>query len=121
MKNIFISYRRSDSEDIAGRIYDRLAGYFGPSRVFMDVDSLLAGSEYMSQIRNLLNNCDTVIVIIGKTWLTATGSDGQPRLFDPNDVVRAEIRQALSRRELAFCPYWFTELGCRQRISCHRI
>lgn len=104
MKNIFISYRRSDSEDIAGRIYDRLAGYFGPSRVFMDVDSLLAGSEYMTQIRNLLNNCDTVIVIIGKKWLTAMGADGQPRLQDPNDVVRAEIRQALIREGTRVLP-----------------
>src|SRR5687767_2349893 len=31
---IFISYRRADSADIAGRIYDRLAGHFGESAIF---------------------------------------------------------------------------------------
>jgi uncharacterized membrane protein YeaQ/YmgE (transglycosylase-associated protein family) len=37
--NIFLSYRRSDSQAIAGRIYDRLVPAFGKISVFKDVDA----------------------------------------------------------------------------------
>ena len=32
---IFISYRRQETGDLAGRLYDRLADRFGEARVFM--------------------------------------------------------------------------------------
>jgi hypothetical protein len=41
---IFINYRRGDSIGTAGRLRDRLAQTFGPQNVFMDVDSIPAGS-----------------------------------------------------------------------------
>ena len=34
MPGIFISYRRSDSPDATGRLYDRLVAGFGKARVF---------------------------------------------------------------------------------------
>ncbi|HEX2992222.1 MAG TPA: hypothetical protein VHO49_16160, partial [Anaerolineales bacterium] len=37
---IFLSYRRSDSADITGRIYDRLVDDLGRSPIFKDVDSI---------------------------------------------------------------------------------
>jgi hypothetical protein len=37
---IFISYRRSDASDFAGRLYDRPVQRFGEARVFMDVASI---------------------------------------------------------------------------------
>lgn len=40
MVAIFISYRRSDSTDTVGRIYDRLSDSFGKESVFKDVDSI---------------------------------------------------------------------------------
>ena len=40
LSGIFISYRRSDSPDATGRIYDRLVAEFGKARVFKDVDSI---------------------------------------------------------------------------------
>ena len=39
-QNIFISYRRGDSEGYAGRIFDRLQDHFGIDRVFMDVTDI---------------------------------------------------------------------------------
>ena len=42
MPNVFISYRRSDTSGYAGWIYERLAGVFGPHRIFIDVDSLVS-------------------------------------------------------------------------------
>lgn len=38
-KAIFVSYRRDDSADVTGRLYDRLSSHFGTDSVFKDVDS----------------------------------------------------------------------------------
>ena len=42
---IFISYRRTDS-DIAGRIADHLLAEFGRDSVFLDVDSIPVGRDF---------------------------------------------------------------------------
>ena len=44
---IFISYRRADSAGYAGRIYDRLTAHFGEDAVFMDVDTIEAGVDFV--------------------------------------------------------------------------
>jgi hypothetical protein len=43
MPGIFISYRRADSPDATGRIYDRLVAEFGRAQVFKDIDSIPLG------------------------------------------------------------------------------
>ena len=43
MNNIFVSYRRSDSSDVTGRIFDQLKARFGEERLFKDVDSIPLG------------------------------------------------------------------------------
>ena len=40
MPRIFISYRRDDSAGHAGRLFDRLADYFGREQVFIDIDTI---------------------------------------------------------------------------------
>jgi hypothetical protein len=50
--NIVISYRRSDSEVIAGRIRDRLAARFGDSSVFMDINDIPFGSDFRLHIQD---------------------------------------------------------------------
>jgi hypothetical protein len=44
--SIFISYRRDDSADVAGRIYDRLVDSFGEDLVFKDVDNIPFGMDF---------------------------------------------------------------------------
>ena len=51
-RHIFISYRRSDSAPWAGRIYDRLAVHFGKDAVFMDVDTIEAGVDFVEVLQN---------------------------------------------------------------------
>jgi hypothetical protein len=53
--NIVISYRRSDSEVIAGRIRDRLAAHFGDSSVFMDLNDIPFGSDFRLHIQDALS------------------------------------------------------------------
>ncbi|MGA8294280.1 MAG: hypothetical protein WB820_17675 [Rhodoplanes sp.] len=40
---IILSYRRSDSEVITGRIRDKLASHYGEDGVFMDTESIPLG------------------------------------------------------------------------------
>ncbi len=42
-----------------------------------------------------MEQCDTLLAVIGKGWLDATDERGSRRLDDPNDFVRIEIESAL--------------------------
>jgi len=96
MSGIFISYRRSDSAPHAGRLHDRLCDYFGPDKVFMDVDDIKPGADFVSLIGEKVASCDALIAIIGKGWLTRD-KKGASRLDDPTDFVRLEVEHALKR------------------------
>ncbi|NJL48870.1 MAG: toll/interleukin-1 receptor domain-containing protein [Leptolyngbyaceae cyanobacterium SM2_5_2] len=104
MPSIFISYRRSDSQADAGRIYDRLAAYFGPREVFKDVDDIPPGVDFRDYLNTTLNQCWVVVVVIGPGWLTATDSSGQRRLDNPADWVRVEVEEALRRDGVLVVP-----------------
>src|SRR5918996_2398461 len=97
MSGIFISYRREDSAPYAGRLYDRLAGHFGATQVFMDVDDIPPGADFTADINAKVASCDAMIVVIGKDWLTARSAEGQLRLSDPHDFVGLEVSLALQR------------------------
>lgn len=96
LNGIFISYRRDDAPGYAGRLYDRLAAHFGADRVFMDVQGIEPGVDFVEVIERALGSCEILIVLIGKDWL-ATDSAGRRRLDDPGDFVRLETATALAR------------------------
>ena len=85
MSKIFISYRREDSADVTGRIYDHLCRTFRSEDIFTDVDSIPLGIDFRTFITERVQSCDVAIVIIGKDWLAATNSKGNRRLDDPDD------------------------------------
>ena len=93
---IAISYRRDDSLPIAGRLYDRLQASFGKTKVFMDFDSIRAGLDFRTQIKDTIDRSEVVIALIGPRWIGAD-SDSSRRIDDPNDFVRLEIAHALER------------------------
>ncbi|MEO6563723.1 MAG: toll/interleukin-1 receptor domain-containing protein [Nitrosospira sp.] len=94
---VFISYRRDDSAGHSGHLYDRLTSYFGPQRVFMDIDDIPPGADFASMIEARIDAADTVLVVIGKRWLTAADVQNRRRLDDSADFVRIEIATALAR------------------------
>jgi hypothetical protein len=87
VNTIFLSYRRKDTQDVAGRLFDALVEYFGRQRVFKDVDSIPIGSEFRRFIVEQIAQ-SIVVVLIGPLWASS-------RLDDPNDFVRMEIESAL--------------------------
>jgi formylglycine-generating enzyme required for sulfatase activity len=96
MATIFLSYRRADSADATGRIFDRLVGAFGRANVFKDVDSIPLGAVFAEVIADRLKACDAVLVVIGRFWLDVRDKSGNPRLHNENDLVRIEVEQALA-------------------------
>ncbi len=97
MSGIFISYRRSDSPDATGRIYDRLVAEFGKAQVFKDVDSIPLGRDFRGHLNDIVGNCGVMLAIVGPHWTQARNPAGQRRLEDPDDFVRIELETALAR------------------------
>jgi len=104
MAKIFISYRRADSQQVSGRIHDRLVQAFGKRDIFKDVDDIPPGSDYRTVLTDAIANCDMMLVVIGTKWLDIRDSGGQRRLDDPGDVVRLEIEIALKRPNTRVIP-----------------
>lgn len=97
MPKIFLSYRRQDSPAHAGRLYDRLIDEFGSDQVFMDIDAIELGVDFVNRINESVGACDVLLALIGPDWLASVAPDERPRLHDSNDFVRLEIATALKR------------------------
>lgn len=95
-QGIFISYRRSDSSGYAHALATRLVQQLGDISVFMDVDSLEPGVDFVETISNSLSSCSIVLALIGKDWV-GIQADGRRRIDNDSDYVRAEIADALAR------------------------
>ena len=95
--SIFISYRRTDSEGYAGRLYDALSGIFGIDKIFIDVEGIPPGSDFPSYIEVPLQSCQVMLVLIGPSWLNIKGASGTRRLFESDDLVRKEIKAGLDK------------------------
>lgn len=95
-RSIFLSYRRDDSGGHTGRLYDRLVQQFGQKHVFLDIDNVPFGIDFVHAIDQTLDECAVVIVVIGPRWLTAVGADGERRIDKDRDFHRLEIERALA-------------------------
>jgi hypothetical protein len=86
--SVFISYRRDDSKDITGRLFDSLCAYMHTDKLFMDLDKIAGGENLLERIRESIASAQAMIIVIGPKWLT-------PRIFDSNDWVHQEVAQGL--------------------------
>ena len=104
MPGIFISYRRDDAAGYAGRLYDALAEHFGRDRVFIDIDTLQPGLDFVAALDQAVGTCDVLIALIGPRWLSVTDAEGRPRLENPEDFVHMEVATALRRSDIRVVP-----------------
>jgi TPR repeat protein len=94
---VFICYRRDDSAGFAGRIYDRLTRTLGRESVFIDVDNIPVGFDFIEVLSERVGQCDALIAVIGRNWLSSADAQNRRRLDDVHDFVRIEIEAALKR------------------------
>lgn len=94
MPEIAISYRRADTDVMAGRIRDRLALRYGEDAVFMDIDNIPFGKDFRVHISEAIVQSDILLVIVGECWLGADKAGS--RIDDETDFVRFEVETALS-------------------------
>jgi hypothetical protein len=95
--HIFVSYRHEEASYPANWLYSVLTEHFGKGHVFMDVDDIEPGANFVDVINAAVASCEVMLAIIGDRWLEVTDADGKRRLDNPVDFVRLEIEAALAR------------------------
>jgi hypothetical protein len=103
-QRIFISYRRSDCQLAASGLNDGLRNRLPGAQVFMDLDSIPPGADFEEHIRNEIDQCDVVLVLIGDEWLAPQPGTSTRRIDQPNDFVRLEIMSALAAQGVRVIP-----------------
>jgi hypothetical protein len=91
MSLMFMSYRRKDTAQIARRVYDVLEKEFGGGSVFIDIDTIAGGEDFLVRLEGALKQCHVLLALIGPRWM-----EGK-RLHNHDDFVRLEIERAISR------------------------
>lgn len=77
-------------------VYERLRGEFGSDNVFIDLEGLDYGVDFVEVLDEQLENCRVMLALIGPDWMGGNAATGR-RLDDENDFVRVELRTALAR------------------------
>jgi len=96
MPKIFISYRRDDAPGWARHLFGDVKSEFGLDNVFIDVEALRPGDDFVDAIKERLSVCDVMLVVVGRRWLTSTDDTGRRRLDDSADVHRIELETAIA-------------------------
>jgi hypothetical protein len=91
---VFISYRRNEAAAYAGRLYDRLTARFGRERVFIDMENVGRGEDFVEAITDAAESCAVMIALISRQWARATGGEQD----EEEDYVRLEVAAALGRK-----------------------
>ena len=100
MSRIFINYRREDTAPNASRIYEWLSERYGDEQVFMDVDTIEPGLDWMQAIDRAVGSADLVLALIGTDWL----NEFERRGFETDDPMRHERETALGREDIRVIP-----------------
>jgi len=98
MNRIFVSYRRSAHIRDARAIYERLAAELGRENVFIDLEGISPGQDFVQTLDRELRQCKALVVLIGPQWVRDADANGVRRIDRHDDFVRLEIMAALERR-----------------------
>jgi hypothetical protein len=95
---IFISYRRSDTQSASRHLAEALKVRFGSEHVFFDTRDIAAGVEWKSDTMRRVQESDVVLAIIGPHWAATAEDRARRSLLDrtDEDLVRLEIETAFT-------------------------
>jgi hypothetical protein len=88
---IFISYRREESRWVARSLHSRLCRDFDQEKMFIDVDTVPLGDDFVKVIETTVPKCDILIAIIGPNWVSARDGEGVRKIDKAHDFMRLEI------------------------------
>jgi hypothetical protein len=71
---LFLSYRREDSSNSTGRIYEWIIQRVPKRDVFLDIDTIDYGEDFARKIMAAISQCKAVLIIIGSHWFLEDGS-----------------------------------------------
>ena len=92
---IFINYRREELGHVAGRLHDRLAQAFGRDNLFMDVDNIPVGVDFVTHLNDQVAACDAVLVVIGPKWAKAKIRPGNAGCTNQTILLPSKSRRRL--------------------------
>jgi hypothetical protein len=94
---VFISYRRLDTGQIVGRVYDRLLREVPQEEIFLDVDTIPIGVDFKQHISSAVNDSAVLLVLVGEKWLMPSWKRSLWRFGSKQkeDFVQLEIEAAL--------------------------
>ena len=96
---IFLSYRRADSAAVVDHLYTRLVAKYGRKCIFRDLDNIPIGKDFRDHIREVIDECDVVLAVIGRHWCGGKGASAN-RIMRDDDPVRIEIEEGLKAHAL---------------------
>ena len=100
--DIFISYRRQDTSGYALGLRREFTQALPEARVFLDVEAIDAGARWRDVIRERVERCDLMLVMIGDEWLVTR--DGRKKIDLEDDPVRFELTAGLARPSMIVMP-----------------
>ena len=80
-----------------------MAGRLGDANVFMDVE-MEPGIDFVERITQVVGACRVLLVVIGPEWASPGSGETEPRIADPNDFVRLEVRAGLNGSDVSVIP-----------------
>src|SRR5690348_6735751 len=96
---IFINYRRGEDSGFVHALLGRLEGAFPAEQLFIDVDSIEPGVDFVRVLEEQVAKSDILLAVIGKGWIDARDEANFRRLDNPQDFVRIEIASALAQNK----------------------
>ena len=82
---------------MAERIHEHLVSRYGKKSVYIDIDSILPSADYRVHITQALERAVVMAAVVGNDW-AGQRAQGNPRIFDEEDPVRAELETAFVNR-----------------------
>jgi hypothetical protein len=93
---VFINYRGEDSYSYGALLHMELSRCFGSESVFLDSESIPAGSDFVAELLSRVRRARVLLAVIGSCWLTAADAEGRRRIDDPGDWIRRELVEAFT-------------------------
>jgi CheY-like chemotaxis protein len=96
---IFITYRREDGQGFAALLRNVLNDRLGARSAFMDIFDIEGGETWDENIRQIIPECEAMVVILGKQWVDLLERNRLTAMSNPQavDYVKVEIEIALGR------------------------